>query len=230
MFMYTSRVMNSHILDPIDFMGVADSSGNYKTNKNIKISDVIKTFQNDRKASIQIGQMPEYTIFFKMLKMGIPKDAIKQKMKLLNLDVRFIDYPDSTLFITVMHYISNPHLGPFIKSSNISSLSSLSSNISSLSVSSNISSSNILSSNISSLSVSSNISSSILPLHSTNLQLDLLKNISLGSFKLKKTEKCETNEVTRIDKIIGSIRNKHGGVVPSLQDIQDSLSRLKNRM
>ena len=32
--------------------------------------------------SIQVGQVPEYTMFFKMLKIGIPKPAIKQKIEL----------------------------------------------------------------------------------------------------------------------------------------------------
>jgi hypothetical protein len=109
LFMYASRVMNSHILDPIDFMGIDGD------NKSIKIADVNKKFKEDEKMSIQVVQIPEYTMFFKMLKMGIPKEAVKQKMSLLSLDTKYIDYPESTPYLTVLHYISNPQLGTYVK-------------------------------------------------------------------------------------------------------------------
>ena len=112
LFMYASRVMNSHILDPIDFMGIDGD------NKSIKIADVNKKFKEDEKMSIQVGQIPEYTMFFKMLKMGIPKEAIKQKMLLSSLDTRYIDYPSETPFSVVLHYISNPQLGTYVKPKN----------------------------------------------------------------------------------------------------------------
>ena len=112
LFMYASRVMNSHILDPVDFMGMDGD------NKSIKIADVNKKFKEDEKMSIQVGQIPEYAMFFKMLKMGIPKEAVKQKMSLLSLDTRYIDYPDSTSYLTVLHYISNPQLGNYVKPKN----------------------------------------------------------------------------------------------------------------
>ena len=109
--MYASRVMNSHILDPVDFLGLEDSD-----NKSIKKYEVIKQFKDDEKMSIQVGQVPEYIMFFKMLKIGIPKPAIKQKIELSGLDIRIIDYPETTPYATVLHYISNPHLGPYVKS------------------------------------------------------------------------------------------------------------------
>ena len=112
LFMYASRVMNSHILDPIDFMGMDGD------NKSIKIADVNKKFKDDEKMSIQVGQIPEYAMFFKMLKMGIPKEAVKQKMSLLSLDTRYIDYPSETSFSVVLHYISNPQLGNYVKPKN----------------------------------------------------------------------------------------------------------------
>jgi hypothetical protein len=196
LFMYTSRVMNSHMLDPIDFMGL-DSN-----NKTIKTNDIIKQFKPDDNASIQIGQVPEYIMYFKMLKLGIPKDAVKQKMSLLNLDTRYIDYPDTTPYITVIHYISNPKLGPYIKP-NDNALHNMSNN---------------MPNNISSLPVRPNI------------QLDLLKNISGGGFKLKKVDINESiSEDSKKEKILSKLvkTGSNGLKVPSLGDIQGALSRLK---
>ena len=104
LFMYASRVMNSHILDPIDFMG-QDTD-----NKSIRTFDVINKFTKDEKMSILVGQVPEYTMYFKMLKLGIPRDAVKQKMTLLGIDARVLDYPEHAPYASVLHYISNPHL------------------------------------------------------------------------------------------------------------------------
>jgi len=154
LFMYASRVMNSHILDPIDFMG-SDSD-----NKTIKIQDIAKKFKDDKNASVQIGQIPEYTLYFKMQKMGIPKDAIKQKMKTLDLDTRYIDYPETTPYVTFIHYISNPQLGTYVKpKSNESETKNENEN--------NISINNILQ-------------------FRPNIQLNLLNNIKSGEIKLKK--------------------------------------------
>lgn len=108
LFMYASRVMNSHILDPITFMG---HSGD---NKSIRTVDVINKFHKDEKMEIQIGAVPEYSTFFRMLKMGIPKDAIKQKMTMSCIDGRIIDYPESAPYITVLHYINHPEIGPYV--------------------------------------------------------------------------------------------------------------------
>jgi hypothetical protein len=108
LFMYASRVMNSHILDPITFMG---HSGD---NKSIRTVDVINKFHKDEKMEIQIGAVPEYSTFFRMLKMGIPKDAIKQKMTMSGIDGRIIDYPESAPYITVLHYINHPEIGPYV--------------------------------------------------------------------------------------------------------------------
>ena len=201
LFMYTSRVMNSHMLDPIEFMGL-DININ---NKSIKTQDITKLFKDDTNASIQIGQVPEYTMYFKMLKMGIPKDAVKQKMSLLNLDTRYIDYPDTTPYITVMHYISNPNLGPYIKPNN-NSLQNISNNISN---------------NISTLPIRPNM---------PNMQLDLLKNISGGGFKLKKiSDNLSINEDSTKEKILSKLvkSSSNGLKVPSLGDIQGALSKLR---
>jgi hypothetical protein len=104
LFMYATRVMNSHVLDPVDFLGVETD------NKSIRTVDVINKFNKDEKMSIQVGQVPEYTMYFKMMKLGIPRDAVKQKMTLLGIDARVIDYPETAHYASVLHYISNPHL------------------------------------------------------------------------------------------------------------------------
>ena len=206
LFMYASRVMNSHILDPIDFMGFDnDSTNNSNSNKTIKLQDVSKQFKTDEKTSLLVGQVPEYTMFFKMLKMGIPKEAVKQKMALLNLDDRYIDYPDTTPYVTVIHYISNPKLGPYVKPKIIDSSSG------------------------SGESGLSGLPS--LPIARPSIQLDLLKNIT-GGFKLKKVEKDkdDSNSSQEMkDKILNKINknNSNGLKVPSLGDIQGALARLK---
>jgi len=206
LFMYASRVMNSHMLDPIEFMGLETS------NKTIKSQDIIKQFKDDKNASIQIGQIPEYTMFFKMLKLGIPKDAVKQKMSLLNLDTRYIDYPDTTPYVTVMHYISNPNLGPYVKPK--------------INIGNDISGDSNTDENNESRSSSigrMGMMNAIGPMG--GLGRGLLNNI-IGGIKLKKVD---TTEIIK-DKILNNINNMSNNKqlkVPSLNDIQGALSKLK---
>jgi hypothetical protein len=204
LFMYASRVMNSHILDPVDFMGLDNDA------KSIKTYDVSKKFKDDEKMTILVGQIPEYTMFFRMLKMGIPKDAIKQKMAISGADTRIIDYPDSAPYVTVLHYISNPQLGPYVhNTSNISGgigpppppplpgfgvppppptgLSPM----------------------------------SLLNGNDSALRSNLLNLIAGGGFKLKKVDPKET--------LLAKLaKSSPGGLkVPTLSDIQGALSKLK---
>jgi len=217
LFMYASRVMNSHILDPVDFMGIDNDGGciggnGGNTNKTIKLNDVNKIFKEDNKNSIQIGDMPEYTMFFKMLKLGIPKPAVKQKMELQGLDTRLIDYPESAPYLTILHYISNPHLGPYVKNKDIH-----------------------IDTNTTNMQMPQpppidGISS---PIARPNLQLDLLKNIGGGGFKLKKIDKDAINAENALNKLnpaknnMNNINNKNGLKVPTLLDITGALSKLK---
>lgn len=199
LFMYASRVMNSHILDPIDFLGIDND------NKSIKLYEVSNKFKTDEKMSIQVGQIPEYIMFFKMLKLGIPKDAIKQKIVLSGLDMRIIDYPESTPYATVLHYISNPRLGPYVKAENTNS--------------------NQTSNDPSN---ASNNTSTIRP--NPILKLDILKNINSGGFKLKKVDIDENEKLKQKNKDKDNILNKintNGLKVPSLFDIQGALSKLR---
>jgi len=212
LFMYASRVMNSHILDPIDFLGLDDD------NKSIKTIDVIKQFKPDEKMSIQIGQIPEYTMFFKMLKLGIPKEAVKQKMSFSGLDIRMIDYPETAPYATVLHYISNPHLGPYVKANHtLSTLTSTSTSTSTTNAMGNTNS-------------QSTIDQSLMmgrPSIKLNT-LDLLKNINSGGFKLKKVDIDENEKEKQKlkDKILNTV-NSNGLKVPTLCDIQGALSKLK---
>ena len=201
LFMYASRVMNSHILDPIDFLGL-DSD-----NKSIKTYDVIKQFKKDEKMTIQVGQIPEYIMFFKMLKLGIPKEAVKQKIALSGLDIRIIDYPESAPYATVLHYISNPRLGPYVKPND--------------SIHNTIT-------NITNINIQDNLDSNII-LNRPSIKLDLLKNISSGGFKLKKVDIDENEKIKQKmkDKILNTINNNNGLKVPTLCDIQGALSKLK---
>ena len=201
LFMYTSRVMNSHILDPIDFMGLTNNNI-IINNKTIKPLDISKQFKEDKNTSIQIGQVPEYSMYFKMLKMGIPKDAVKQKMLLLGLDTKYIDFPDTTPYITVIHYISNPHLDPYIKPSKHDSIP------------------NIPTISIMNPTIPTTMSTTI-----PTMNLNLLANIGIGGFKLKKVN---TDDNIKNKIISGLIKSGASGLkVPSLGDIQGALSRLK---
>jgi len=200
LFMYASRVMNSHILDPIDFMGQETD------NKSIKTFDVINKFKKipkDEKMSILVGQVPEYSMYFKMLKMGIPKDAIKQKMFLSGVESKVLDYPETTPYITVLHYISNPQLGAYIRETPIST--------------------NTGNSVIPPppppppppmlISLPFGVGNSA--------RAGLLNEISSGGFKLKKVDPKE--------KILAKLANNNptGMKVPSLMDIQGALAKLK---
>lgn len=202
LFMYASRVMNSHILDPIDFMGQETD------NKSIKTFDVINKFKKipkDEKMSILVGQVPEYSMYFKMLKMGIPKDAIKQKMSLSGVESKVLDYPETAPYITVLHYISNPQLGAYVRDTPISN--------------------NTASTGIPPPPPPPMLLSMPMPFGGSGTgnpaRAGLLNAISSGEFKLKKVDPKE--------KILTKLANNNptGMKVPSLMDIQGALSRLK---
>jgi hypothetical protein len=195
LFMYASRVMDSHILDPIDFLGIDCN------NKSIKTYEVNNKFKSNEKMSIVVGEIPEYVMYFKMLKIGIPKEAIKQKIALNGLDIRIIDYPETTPYTTVLHYISNPQL-KYVKTTNtINTIQAPETN----------------------------------QLQST-LKLDLLKNIGIGGFKLKSiknhnddtgnTDNTENRQKEKNKNMKNNINN-NGLKVPTLNDIQGALSKLK---
>jgi hypothetical protein len=199
LFMYASRVMNSHILDPIDFLG-QDSD-----NKSIRTVDVITKFAKDEKMSILVSQVPEYTTYFKMLKMGIPKDAIKQKMSLMGVDTRVIDYPENAPYITVLHYISNPQLGPYVNP---------------------VSRTGNLGGPPPPLPFGMPPPPPPPPMpgmigSDNQTRASLLNAISSGGFKLKKVDPKEK----MMDKVLK--QNPSGLKVPSLADIQGALARLK---
>jgi len=209
LFMYASRVMNSHILDPLDFLG-QDAD-----NKSIKTFEIVNKFHKDEKMSILLGQVPEYSIYFKMLKMGIPKDAIKQKMTLTGADSRVIDYPETAPYITVLHYISNPHLGAYSKPT--------------------ISTGNGIPPPppLPGISGMNGIPpppplpgmAGIPGVDSSNNQAraGLLSAIASGGFKLKKVDPKEK----MLAKLASNNANPNGMKVPSLMDIQGALARLK---
>ena len=207
LFTYATRVMNSHILDPVDFLGADNDT------KSIKTNDIINKFHKDEKMSILVGQVPEYTMYFKMLRLGIPKDAVKQKMILVGVDSRVLDYPESAPYASVLHYISNPHLTYTISNSNTPPISLL-----------------------------SGIPPPPppppplpLPMMISNIPLigqsrsGLLNEISKGGFKLKKID-LEEVEHQKKEKILSKLE-KTGGLlgskVPSLGDIQGALAKLK---
>jgi hypothetical protein len=194
LFMYATRVMNSHVLDPVDFLGMDTD------NKSVRTVDIINKFHKDEKMSILVGQVPEYTMYFKMMKLGIPRDAVKQKMTLLGIDSRILDYPETAPYASVLHYISNPHLTyspatspatssippppppplPFLQGSGSSHDGNNSS------------------------------------------RAGILNAINSGGFKLKK---IDANQLKK-DKILANT-NPTGLKVPSLMDIQGALAKLK---
>ena len=200
LFMYASRVMNSHILDPIDFLGL---DGN---NKSIKTYEVNNKFKTNEKFSIIIGEMPDYIMYFKMLKIGIPKEAIKQKIALNGLDIRIIDYPETTPYATVLHYISNPQL-KYVKPSN--------------SIHEHIQD-----------PIQNPIDNPSQNQQST-LKLDLLKNIGIGGFKLKSikdnNDESDNRKKEKQNNMKQTIMKQNNNKlrVPTLNDIQGALSKLK---
>ena len=220
MFMYATRVMNSHILDPIDFIDITDNFGNSKnkTSKTLTTYDVVNLFHKDKKTSITLGEMQEFKMFFKMLQIGIPKDAVKHKMILLKLDARIINYPESTPYVTAIHYISNPQLGEYIKTKH-TNYSNIDRHLGEIP-------------DVARPDVARD-----------NIHIDLLhniKNINFGDFKLKKVCKSNTlnNSNDSNDSNITNITNNRKNIntnintntykVPSLADIQSSLYKLKS--
>jgi len=205
LFMYATRVMNSHVLDPVDFLGVDTD------NKSVRTVDVINKFHKDEKMSILVGQVPEYTMYFKMLKLGIPRDAVKQKMTLLGIDARVIDYPETAPYASVLHYISNPHLTYSPPVSLISS-TSIPPPPPPLSMGIGVPPPPPPLPLLSSSSSDGN----------TAARAGLLSAISAGGFKLKKVDADQLKK----EKILANT-NPTGLKVPSLMDIQGALAKLR---
>jgi hypothetical protein len=123
----------------------------------------------------------------------------------MGVDTRVIDYPENAPYITVLHYISNPHLGPYVNPF----------------------------SNTSNLNGPPHLPFGVPPppppmpgmsgLGGSDNQVrsSLLSTISSGGFKLKKVEPKEK----MMDKVLK--QNPSGLKVPSLADIQGALARLK---
>jgi hypothetical protein len=191
LFMYATRVINSHILDPVDFLGIDID------NKSIKTVDIINKFAKDEKMSILVGQVPEYTMYFKMLKLGIPKDAVKQKMSLVGVNPLVLDYPENAPYASVLHYLSNPHLTYPISQTGVPAPPP-----------------------------PPPMPSSIQLPFKNGERVGLLNEISKGSFKLKKVDPEELARQTK-EKIISKLSSNMSIKVPSLGDIQNALSRLK---
>jgi hypothetical protein len=200
LFMYASRVMNSHMLDPVDFLGMDVDS------KSIKTVDVVSKFTKDEKMSILVGQVPEYTMFFKMLKLGIPRDAVKQKMSLVGANPAVLDYPENAPYASVLHYLSNPSLK--YSSIPLTSQSQVLSHPPPPPPPPPIPFPNLGTSNPS--------------------MAGLLTEISKGSFKLKKVDPEDLARQMKekmVSKLSGNLPN--GLKVPTLGDIQGALARLK---
>jgi len=205
LFMYATRVMNSHFLDPVDFLGLDCD------NKSIRTVDVINKFHKDEKMTILVGQVPEYIMYFKMLKLGIPRDAVKQKMTLLGIDSRIIDYPENAPYASVLHYISNPHLTYPSSSSHPPSHPSSQSHSSSLITGIGIPPPPPPPPPALQGGLDINVS-----------RAGILSAINAGEFKLRKVD----NQQLKKDKILANT-NPTGLKVPSLMDIQNALSKLK---
>ena len=138
--------------------------------------------------------------------MGIPKDAIKQKMSLSGVESKVLDYPETAPYITVLHYISNPQLGAYVRDTPLPNNTA-----------------------------NTGIPPPPLPPPMPMLfggsgggsgtcnpaRAGLLNAISSGEFKLKKVDPKE--------KLLAKLANNNptGMKVPSLMDIQGALSRLK---
>ena len=206
LFMYASRVMNSHILDPIDFIGGAEGG-----NKSIKTIDVIKHFAPCEKMSITVGNVPEFTTYFRMLRMGIPPDAVKQKMQLCGIDTRIIDYPETTPYATVLHYLANPNLPPYLKLGTGNSTTGLPLGPVPPAPPPPIPLMN-------SLNGTNN--------NNTVARANLLSAINSGNFKLRKVD--ENSQDNTKKRILDKLANQNSGIlVPSLEAIQGALAKLK---
>ena len=195
------RAMCSHILDPITFMGTT------LDNKNIKPIDIINTFHKDEKMSILVCDVPEYAVYYKMLKMGIPKNAVKHKMTLQNLNTRIIDFQPNTPYITVLHYLNNPHLF-----NNKPVLVMEEEHLAPKNIE------NVLTSNTNTSNINTNTSNT--NTSNTNTSNTNTSNINTNT----------SNTKTKV--IINKNQNMYpvGIKVPSLNDIQTALSKLKSRI
>ena len=230
LFMYASRVMNSHILDPIEFLGGVGGD-----NKSIKTIDVVKQFAQCEKMSITVGAVPEFNTYFRMLRMGIPINAVKQKLLLTGIDVRIIDYPESTPYATVLHYLANPNLPPYINASahtNAHTNAHANAHTNTHSNATNIPPPPPLAFLFPNNTPNNTPNTALTSIGRSNL----LNSITSGGFTLKKagTQDDSTNATgamatdTNKQKMLDKLANRNSQLlVPSLSAIQSALAKLK---
>lgn len=108
LFTYACKVMDSHILEPRYIMDNFNLD-----NKNVRAEDINSYFTGNSLPNTSnindintMGKHEEYGKYYKMLKMGVPREAVKHKLQSIGINPDIIDFPDYAPITTVLHLLS----------------------------------------------------------------------------------------------------------------------------
>ena len=230
LFTYACKVMDSHILEPRYIMDNFNLD-----NKNVRADDINKYFTNNSLPNMgniddinTMGKHEEYGKYYKMLKMGVPRDAVKHKLQSVGINPDIIDFPEYAPITTVLHLLSQGKSSADFNGNYKGGLNNVSNNSLNIIIGSGIpppppppfppingnsgGNSGYMVNNI-------NISN-------TNTRSALFSSIASGNFKLKK---MDPNDVRCNSDNSGNNRknNPNELKVPSLAEITGALAKLR---
>lgn len=156
-----------------------------------------------------IGTHPEYSKYFKMLKMGVPLDAVKMKMSISNMKPSIINYPEDTFIINI----------PELSKSNNDVIVPISLPTSNSIPNSNSNSNSIPNSNIISKNNQNNNLAGL-------LKSNLIKELSNSTITLKKVN-SSNNHISQKPHVLNNVRKDL--LVPSLDEIRNALKNLRKK-
>ena len=147
-----------------------------------------------------IGDHPDYSKYFKMLKMGVPLDAVKQKIISMNLNPDIINYSTETFIINIpeLSKCANPR-------NNIDTLNETEKIKNNVSIEPLIKKPNML---------------------GDFLKSNLLKELASGGITLKKVNSSNTH-ILQKPLLLKNVRKDL--LVPSLDEIRNALKNLKKK-
>ena len=233
LFTYACKVMDSHILEPRYIMDNFNLD-----NKNVRAEDINSYFTGNSLPNTSnindintMGKHEEYGKYYKMLKMGVPREAVKHKLQSVGINTDIIDFPDYAPITTVLHLLSQGKtandFNKYYKSGNKSDNKS-----------GNINNNDIVSGGIGAgipppppppPSLDGNINS-INNISGGNARSALFSSIASGNFKLKK---MDPNDIRSGSNSVGNSNNSNKKnnpnelKVPSLSEITGALAKLR---
>ena len=108
LFTYACKVMDSHILEPRYIMDNFNLD-----NKSVRAEDINRYFTGNSLPNTNniddintMGKHEEYGKYYKMLKMGVPREAVRHKLQSVGINPAMLDFPEYAPITTVLHLLS----------------------------------------------------------------------------------------------------------------------------